>query len=106
MISASSMHEAGHSKPVLWDNPGDGMEGGGRGVQDENIEISSIAVNEKKKILFSWKINPEVYPPLKIMYLGNKAILLQSICFYNGKISNKLQTLDIQRVFSIKSILF
>ena len=52
MISASSMHEAGHSKPVLWDNPGDGMEGGGRGVQDENIEISSIAVNEKKKYYF------------------------------------------------------
>ena len=25
----------GHSKPVLWDNPGGwGVEGGGRGVQD------------------------------------------------------------------------
>ena len=31
MTSASSMHEAGHSKPVLWDNPeGWGREGGGR----------------------------------------------------------------------------
>ena len=30
------MHEAGHSKPVLWENPeGWGGEGGGRGVQDE-----------------------------------------------------------------------
>jgi len=30
MTSASSMHEAGHSKPVLWDNPdGWGGEGGG-----------------------------------------------------------------------------
>ena len=29
------MHGAGHSKPVLWDNPeGWGGEGGGRGVQD------------------------------------------------------------------------
>ena len=29
------MHETGHSKPVLWDNPeGWGGEGGGRGVQD------------------------------------------------------------------------
>ena len=29
------MHEAGHSKPVLWDNPeGWGGEGGGRGSQD------------------------------------------------------------------------
>ena len=34
-MCASSMHEAGHSKPVLWDNPEewDGM-GGGRGAQD------------------------------------------------------------------------
>ena len=32
---ASSMHEAGHPKPVLWDNPeGWGGEGGGRGLQD------------------------------------------------------------------------
>ena len=35
MTSASLMHEAGHSKPVLWDNPEEwGGEGGGRRVQD------------------------------------------------------------------------
>ena len=35
MTSATLMHETGHSKPVLWDNPeGWGGEGGGRGVQD------------------------------------------------------------------------
>ena len=35
MTSASSMHEAGHSKPVLWDSPERwGGEGGGREVQD------------------------------------------------------------------------
>ena len=35
MTSASSMYEAGQSKPVLWDNPeGWGGEGAGRGVQD------------------------------------------------------------------------
>ena len=35
MTSASSMHEAGHSKLVLWDNPeGQCWEGGGRRVQD------------------------------------------------------------------------
>ena len=35
MTSVSSMHEAGHSKPVLWDNPeGWDGEGGGRGFQD------------------------------------------------------------------------
>ena len=32
MTSASSKHEAGHSKPVLWDNPkGRDGDGGGRG---------------------------------------------------------------------------
>ena len=36
MTSASLMHEAGHPKSVLWDNPeGWGGEGGGRKVQDE-----------------------------------------------------------------------
>ena len=31
MASANSMHETGHPKPVLWDNPeGQGGEAGGR----------------------------------------------------------------------------
>ena len=36
------MHEAGHSKLVLWDNPGvwDG-KGGGRGVQDRGTYVYS-----------------------------------------------------------------
>ena len=35
MTSANAMHEAGHPKLVLWDNPeGWGREGGWRGVQD------------------------------------------------------------------------
>ena len=35
MTSTSSMHEAGHPKPVLWDNlEGWGEEGGGRGIED------------------------------------------------------------------------
>ena len=35
MTRASSMHEAGHSRPLLWDNPaGWGREGGGRRVED------------------------------------------------------------------------
>ena len=39
MTSASLMHETGHSKLMLWDNPeGYGGEGGGRGVQDEDGE--------------------------------------------------------------------
>ena len=40
MTSASSMHEAGRSKPVLRDNPeGWGEEGGERGVQDGGIYV-------------------------------------------------------------------
>ena len=36
MTSASSMHEAGRSEPVLWDNPeGWGGEESGGGVQNE-----------------------------------------------------------------------
>ena len=35
MTSASSMHEAGNPKRVLWDNPeGWGGEGDGMGIQD------------------------------------------------------------------------
>ena len=38
MISASSMHEAGHPKPVLWNNPErSGEEGGGRGLRMEGL---------------------------------------------------------------------
>ena len=40
MTSASSMHEAGHSKLVLWDNlEGWDGEGGGRGVQDRGTHV-------------------------------------------------------------------
>ena len=38
MTSTSSRHEAGHPKPVLWDNPeGWGGEGRGMAVQDGEI---------------------------------------------------------------------
>ena len=40
MTSASLMHEAGHSKSVLWYNPeGCGGEGGGSGVQDGGTHL-------------------------------------------------------------------
>ena len=40
MTSANLMHEAGHSKPVLWDNPeGWGGDGVGRGFQDEGAHV-------------------------------------------------------------------
>ena len=40
MTNASSMHKAGHSKLVPWDNPeGCGGEGGGMGFQDEETLV-------------------------------------------------------------------
>ena len=40
MTSASSMHEAGHSKPMLWDNPEErGGEESRRGVQDGGTHV-------------------------------------------------------------------
>ena len=40
MTSASMMHEAGHSKLVLWDNPeGWGREGDERGIQDGGTHV-------------------------------------------------------------------
>ena len=56
MTSARLMHEAGHSKLVLWDNPeGWGREGGWRGVQDGGTHVHSrlIRVGE-------WQ-NPQQY---------------------------------------------
>ena len=40
MTRTSSMYEAGHSKPVLWDNPeGWGEEGGWRVVQNRGTYV-------------------------------------------------------------------
>ena len=40
MTSPSSMHEAGHSKPVHWDNTEGWVgEGGGRDVQDGGTHV-------------------------------------------------------------------
>ena len=46
MASASPMREAGHSKPVLWDNPeGWGVEGGGRGVQVGGTHVHPCVIH-------------------------------------------------------------
>ena len=40
MTRANSVHEAGHPKLVLWDNPeGWGWEGGGRGDQNGGTHV-------------------------------------------------------------------
>ena len=52
MTSTSSMHEAGHSKLVLRDNPeGSGGKGGGRGAQDGGTRVHPwlIHVDVRKK---------------------------------------------------------
>ena len=49
MTSPSSMHEAGHSKPMHWNNPEkwDG-EGGGRWVQDRGTQVHPWLVHLSK----------------------------------------------------------
>ena len=67
MTCASSMHEAGQSKPVLWGNPeGWGGEGGGRGIQDVGTRV------------YLWLIHVDVWqkPPqyCKVIILQLKLI--------------------------------
>ena len=52
MTSTSLVHEAGHSKPVLWDNPEEwGGEGVRRGVQngETNVHLWVIHVDVWQK---------------------------------------------------------
>ena len=46
MTSASLMHEVGHSKQVLWDNP-EGCDGEvvGRGIQDGGTHVHLWLIN-------------------------------------------------------------
>ena len=63
---ASSVHEAGHPKPVLWDGPeGWSGEGDGRGVQDGGDAFVPMADSLRcmAKILTILLSN---YPPIKI----------------------------------------
>ena len=66
MTSVSSIHEAGHSKLVLWDNPEEwGGEGSGRGVQDEETHVHP------------WLIHVDVWQNLqycKVISLRSKLI--------------------------------
>ena len=58
MTSASSMHEAGHSKLVLWDNP-EGRSGNarGNGVQDGgHVHPWLIHVNVWQKPVQYYKV--------------------------------------------------
>ena len=71
MTSANSVHEVGHPKLVLWENPeGWGREGGGRGVQDGGTHVHP------------WLIHVDVWqkPP---QYC--KAIILQLKNFINSR---------------------
>ena len=44
LTSESLIHEAGHSKPMLWDNlEGQGGEGGGEGVQNKGDACVPVA---------------------------------------------------------------
>ena len=64
MTSASSMHEAGHSKLVLWDNPEGWVgEGGERGASGWGGHVHPWPIH-----VDVWQKPPEYYnyPPIKI----------------------------------------
>ena len=57
MTSASSMHSAGHSKLVLWDNPeGCDGEGGETGVQDGRTTVHPWLIHVEV-----WQKPPQYY---------------------------------------------
>ena len=59
MTNANAMHEAGHPKLVLWDDPvGWGREGGRRGVQDGGTHVHPwlIHVNVWQKLPQHYKV--------------------------------------------------
>ena len=61
--NASSMHEVGHSKLVLWDNPeGWGGEGGRWGVQGIYVQPWLIHVDVRQKPSQYYKV---IIPQLK-----------------------------------------
>ena len=65
MTSASSMHEAGYSKLVLWDNPeGWGGEGGRRWVQDGGTRVHPWLTHVDVWQKPSQYCN---YPPIKVI---------------------------------------
>ena len=72
------MHEAGHPKPVLWNNlEGWGLQGGQREVQDEGTHI------------FLWPIHVDIWQKASQYY---KVIILQLklINFLNKKRERRL----------------
>ena len=63
MTSASLMHEVGHSKLVLWDNPvGWGGEGGRWGVQGTYVHPWLIHIDVQQKPSQYYKV---IIPQLK-----------------------------------------
>ena len=64
MISASLMHEAGHSKLVLWDNPeGWGGERGGRGFQNGGTYVHPWLIH-----VDIWKKPPQYYKVISLQF--------------------------------------
>ena len=63
MTSVSSMREAGHPKPVLWDNlGGQGGDGGGRRGQDGGTHVYLWLIHADVRQKPSQHCN---YPPIK-----------------------------------------
>ena len=62
MTSANSMHEEGHPKLVLWDNPeGWGTEGGGKGIQDGGTHVHPWLIHADV-----WQKPPQYYKVISL----------------------------------------
>ena len=62
MTNANLMHEAGHPKLVLWDNPeGWGGEGGWSGVQDGGTHVHPLLIHVNV-----WQKPPQYYKVISL----------------------------------------
>ena len=78
MTSTSSIHEARHSKSVLWDNPeGWGAEGGRKGVQDGGVPVHPWLIH-----VDIWQKSPQY---CKVISLQFKLIFLNYIKTQHSK---------------------
>ena len=80
MTSASSMHEAGHSKLVLWDSPeGWGGEGRGSGVQVGGTQVQPWLIHVNV-----WQKPPQYCKEIILQLNKNIYILKKMSVFEEG----------------------
>ena len=85
MMGANSMHEAGHSKPVLWDNSeGWCGEGAGRGLQDGGTHVHPWLIH-----VDVWQKPPQYCKVISLQLKQIKCLMIKI------KIKKRKKTLSI-----------